>query len=547
MKEVATIDASVWDQGAAVRASAQGVLRKDVLEPAVRRVGLMAGSAAGLLSIHLAVSFVLVGPAREIVGPLGVGLGCSLLVLLLTKVRPKMGGRAITALSVSYLFALCLSLGALHPEAPLKPLEALTRVSLSAVPILAFAALVPVLPRRAFVIALVAGLMDPLALALTQREAAIESIFVSVLFAAFVAWIAREISAAVHRLSEDIKRARRVGSYRLVEPLGVGGMAEVWRAEHTMLARPAAIKLIRPVVLTEHGPLEAERLLRLFTREARTTARLSSPHTIILYDFGINREGGFYQVMELLDGLDLQTLVERFGPQPSSRVTHLLRQACHSLREAHDAHFVHRDVKPANIFACALGGEFDFVKVLDFGLVLDRQPTSEEIEDEQRLVGTPAIMAPEMLRYQVPVDARADIYALGCVGYWLLTGTRVFEANTKADMLVMHAHQKPVTPSKRLGIPVHPGLEATIMSCLEKNPNKRPQTAAELMDRLSALTFEDAWNAERRALWWRRNVGVHPRVGSLPGEIEAAVGSMHMERDSDSRSLELLPQEKPNP
>lgn len=547
MKEVETVDASVWDQGAAVRASAQGVLRKDVLEPAVRRVGLMAASGAGLLSILLVVSLVLIGPAREVVAPLAVALASSLLVVLLTKVRPKMGGRAITALSVTYLFALCLSLGALHPQAPLVPLEALTRVSLAAVPILAFAALVPVLPRRAFVIALVAGLMDPLALALTQRDAALESISVAVLLSVFVAWTAREISAAVHRLSEDIKRARRVGSYRLVLRLGVGGMAEVWRAEHTMLARPAAIKLIRPSVLTEHGPLEAERLLRLFTREARTTARLSSPHTIILYDFGINREGGFYQVMELLDGLDLQTMVERFGPQPSSRVSHLLSQACHSLREAHDAHFVHRDVKPANIFACALGGEFDFVKVLDFGLVLDRQPTSEEIEDEQRLVGTPAIMAPEMLRYQVPVDARADIYALGCVGYWLLTGTRVFEAKTKADMLVMHAHQKPVTPSKRLGVPVHPGLEATIMACLEKNPNKRPQTAAELMERLSTLTFEDSWTAERRALWWRRNVGLHPLVVDSSGESESKVSRDPVAEDHDSRSLELVPEEKPTP
>lgn len=532
MKEVATVDASIWDQGAAVRASAQGVLRKDVLEPAVRRVGLMAWSAAALLTILLVLSLFLVGPRREVIAPLSTALALSLLVVLLTSLRPKMEGRAITALSVTYLLALCLALGALHPGGPLGPLEALTRISLAAVPILAFAALMPVLPRRAFVIALVAALMDPLALALTQREARPSAIAISVLLAVVVAWIAREISAAVHRLSEDIKRARRVGSYRLVERLGVGGMAEVWRAEHTMLARPAAIKLIRPEVLTEHGPLEAERLLRLFTREARTTARLSSPHTIILYDFGINREGGFYQVMELLSGLDLQTMVQRFGPQPSSRVTHLLMQTCHSLREAHDAHFVHRDVKPANIFACALGGEYDFVKVLDFGLVLDRQPTSAEIEDEERLVGTPAIMAPEMLRYQVPVDARADIYALGCVGYWLLTGTRVFEAKTKADMLVMHAHQKPVTPSKRLGLPVHPGLESTIMACLEKNPNKRPQTAAELMERLGAHTFEDSWNAERRTLWWRRHVGVQASPAQTPhhDEVEAESEASNAER-----------------
>ena len=164
--------------------------------------------------------------------------------------------------------------------------------------------------------------------------------------------------------------------------------------------------------------------------------------------------------MELLDGIDLQTLVERFGPQPSERIAHFLAQACHSLSEAHEKDFVHRDVKPANIFTCRSAASFDFVKVLDFGLVLDRHPTAEELEDEKRFVGTPAVMAPEMVRFQAPVDARADIYALGCVGYWLLTGKRVFEAETRHDMLVMHAHQKPILPSKRVELPIHAGLEA---------------------------------------------------------------------------------------
>lgn len=325
----------------------------------------------------------------------------------------------------------------------------------------------------------------------------------------------------MHKLTEGIQQAQRVGSYRLVKRLGVGGMAEVWRAEHKMLARPAAIKLIRPEVLVRHGPIEAERLLRLFTREARTTAQLSSPHTIVLYDFGINREGAFYYVMELLDGIDLQTLVERFGPQPSERVAHLLSQVCHSLREAHQQNFVHRDVKPANIFTCALGGELDFAKVLDFGLVLDRHPTPDEIEDEQRFVGTPAVMAPEMLRFQAPVDARADIYAVGCVGYWLLTGQRVFEATTRADMLVMHAHQRPILPSKRVDRAISPELEELVMTCLEKNPNKRPQSAGELMELLSALTFPTPWSDERRALWWRTNLAEKSEAPDAPAPGEA--------------------------
>jgi serine/threonine protein kinase len=299
-----------------------------------------------------------------------------------------------------------------------------------------------------------AAAMDPLAMFMLRAQRHYDAGELVLLLASPIcaAFVAHQISRVVHRLNARVVKAREVGSYRLVERLGEGGMAEVWRANHRMLARPAAVKLIRPKVLVRQGPREAERLLRLFTREVQATASLSSPHTIQVYDFGVTREGAFYYVMELLDGIDLQRLVERHGPQPAERVAYLLIQACRSLREAHERDFVHRDVKPANIFACSLGGEFDFVKVLDFGLVLDRHPTPEELEDEKRFLGTPAVMAPEMIRFQSPVDARADIYALGCVAYWLLAGTRVFEATTLNDMLVMHAHQKPMPPSRRLGV-----------------------------------------------------------------------------------------------
>jgi serine/threonine-protein kinase len=327
--------------------------------------------------------------------------------------------------------------------------------------------------------------------------------FASPLVAAFAAY---GISRVAHRLSEGIVKAREVGSYRLVERLGVGGMAEVWRGEHRMLARPAAVKLIRPAVLNEHGPVDTQRLLRLFLREARATASLSSPHTISVYDFGITREGAFYYVMELLDGIDLQSLVTRFGPQSSERTAHFLAEACESLSEAHEKNFVHRDVKPANLFTCRLGGSVDFVKVLDFGLVLDRHPTPEELEDEKRFVGTPSVMAPEMVRFQAPVDRRADIYALGCVAYFLLTGKRVFEAETRHDMLVMHAHQKPIPPSKRVELPIHADLEGLVMTCLEKNPNRRPQSARELRESLLGLRFEPAWSEERARLWWRTHL-----------------------------------------
>jgi serine/threonine-protein kinase len=405
------------------------------------------------------------------------------------------------------MVGVCLLLAVARHSLPWSGSELLRQMSLVALPILTFAMLVPAPPRKVLWVSMLAAATDPLAFYLMRNRGGAAG-----LPASQMAWLISSpflaaavgygISRIVYRLNEGIVKAREVGSYQLVERLGTGGMAEVWRADHRMLARPAAVKLIRPSVMQGHGPVEAERLLRIFTREARATARLSSPHTIQLYDFGVTREGAFYTVMELLEGVDLQTLVERFGPQSSERVVYLLQQACHSLAEAHAQAFVHRDVKPANMFTCRLGGEHDFIKVLDFGLVLDRHPTAEELEDEQHFVGTPSVMAPEMVRFQAPVDARADLYALGCVGYWLLTGKRVFDAQTRHDMLIMHAHQKPQLPSKRGGVPVQPQLEALIMRCLEKNPNKRPQTAQEIRESLQALSFEHPWTEERARLWW---------------------------------------------
>jgi serine/threonine-protein kinase len=406
------------------------------------------------------------------------------------------------------LFALSLLLG-LYRHLGAGDAATLSRqLSPVALPILAFGALIPATPKRALIAYIGSAAMDPLALVLVDPHAdgLVAEAALAVTTPLVAAFAAFGISRVSHRLSEGIVKAREVGSYRLVERLGVGGMAEVWRAEHRMLARPAAVKLIRLEVLNEHGPVDTQRLLRLFLREARATASLSSPHTISVYDFGITREGAFYYVMELLDGIDLQSLVTRFGPQPSERATHFLAQACLSLSEAHEKDFVHRDVKPANLFTCRLGGSHDFVKVLDFGLVLDRHPTPEELEDEKRFVGTPAVMAPEMVRFQAPVDRRADIYALGCVAYFLLTGKRVFEAETRHDMLVMHAHQKPILPSKRVDLAIHAELEGLVMQCLEKNPNRRPQSARELRESLLALRFDHPWTDERALLWWKAHL-----------------------------------------
>jgi serine/threonine-protein kinase len=496
-----------------VRAAANLELHGDLTEQGAGRLFGIGGMAALALAAYLLYLLGIAphdGPEAhaawsQSVNLLTGALALSVALVGVTKL-PKAKPQIIRDLGYVYLLGLCLLLSLLRYSHPFPSSTLISQVSPIVIPILAFAALIPASPRIALATSLGAAGMDPLALFFLRSHTPLVTHEVAIMLSSplLAALVAFQVSRVVHHLSQGIVKAREVGSYRLVERLGVGGMAEVWRANHRMLARPAAVKLIRPEVLTGHGPQASERLVRLFLREARATSQLSSPNTIQLYDFGITREGAFYYVMELLDGVDLKALVERFGPQSSERTAHLLRQICRSLSEAHAQNFVHRDIKPANVFTCRYGGETDFVKVLDFGLVLDRHPTAEELEDEKRFVGTPAVMAPEMVRFQAPVDARADIYAVGCIGYWLLTGRHVFEAQTRADMLVMHAHQKPLTPSKRLGAPVHPHLEALVMNCLEKNPGKRPQTARELGERLGALAFDIPWSDERAELWWRR-------------------------------------------
>jgi serine/threonine protein kinase len=527
----AYIGAEKWDQVEAVRAAANRELHADLLGPAVEKLSRIALSAVVVFAVLLGAFFVLLpggatalGGAFSALAKLLVTAALSSLALYGVTRIPGIRPQVVHDAGYLYLILISLVLGLLRHFQPWQDVDIVRQVSPVAILILVFAALIPAAPRKALAVYLGAAAMDPLGLYFMQSAGGLpEGRQVALLlWSPFLAAIvAHRISIGVHRLSEGIVRAREVGSYKLVERLGVGGMAEVWRADHRLLARPAAVKLIRPEVLIEHGPRDAERLLRLFAREARATASLSSPHTIQVYDFGITREGAFYYVMELLDGLDLRTLVERFGPQPVERVAALLGQACHSLAEAHDRNFVHRDVKPANIFACRYGGDYDFVKVLDFGLVLDRHPTAEELEDERRFAGTPAVMAPEMVRFQAPVDARADIYALGCVAYWLLTGKRVFEASTRHDLMLMHAHQKPLPPSRRVETPLHSGLEAIVMSCLEKNPNKRPQSVRELKDGLAALEFEHAWTDERARLWWKKHGGASPSQPP-PAEAEAS-------------------------
>jgi serine/threonine-protein kinase len=298
-----------------------------------------------------------------------------------------------------------------------------------------------------------------------------------------------------------------MGSYELEERLGQGGMGEVWRARHHLLARRAAIKLIRPEALGSDQQARRVALAR-FEREAQATASLRSPHTIDLYDFGISDTGVFYYVMELLVGRDMQTLVRDFGQQPPERALYLLEQVCESLAEAHAAGLVHRDIKPSNIYVCREGLRYDFVKVLDFGLARDRRPEAVRLtmDTSERLTGTPAYMAPEVILGATEVDPRADIYALGCVAYFLLTGQLVFEGTTPMKTLLKHVEEAPVPPSQRTEVAVPPALDALILTCLDKDPGRRPKDAQAVLHLVRECRVGTPWNDDRAREWWEMHL-----------------------------------------
>jgi eukaryotic-like serine/threonine-protein kinase len=302
----------------------------------------------------------------------------------------------------------------------------------------------------------------------------------------------------------DVRRAHELGSYRLEALLSQGGMAEVWRASHRRLARPAAVKLIRPESLGDQPGIAGARL----EREAQAIASLQSPNTVELYDFGSTPEGTLFYVMELLDGVDLEELVRQHGPLPAERVTYILHQACASLAEAHARSIIHQDIKPANIYLCRRGLEHDVVKILDFGLArrlaFDTSAAEAVVTRPDLIAGTPGYLAPEIIMDGV-ADGRGDLYALGCVAFWLLTGRLVFEAATVGALLVAHARDAPLRPSALAAFAVPEALDRLVLDCLEKDPSARPQSADVLAERLAAILFPRPWTPAAAAQWWATN------------------------------------------
>jgi len=368
--------------------------------------------------------------------------------------------------------------------------------------VLAYALIVPNTRRRTLVATIAAALMDPFSLAISvaagMPRPGAAAAALSFMPTAISAAVAIVVSRQMYELAVAAAHGREVGSYQLEERIGSGGMGEVWKASHRMLARPAAIKLIRFDPLFDSGLL-----VKRFEREARATAALRSPHTVDVYDYGTAEDGRFYYVMELLEGFDLETLVERFGSLPPERVAFLLEQACHSLAEAHERGLIHRDVKPANMFVSRYGIDWDFVKLLDFGIVKDPVADAGGAVTSARVIaGTPAYMSPEMALGSGDVDWRCDIYALGCVAYWLVTGKQVFEGPSSTQIISDHIRKHPTPPGRRAETPVPPELEQIIMACLEKDPANRPQSARELGAKLRSIAFTVLWTEERARRWW---------------------------------------------
>jgi serine/threonine-protein kinase len=300
-------------------------------------------------------------------------------------------------------------------------------------------------------------------------------------------------SAVIYGLRREVRHARQLGQYTLTERLGEGGMGVVYRARHAMLRRPTAVKLLRPERVSETD-------LTRFEREVQLTAGLSHPNTVSIYDFGRSPDGVFYYAMEYLEGVNLEQLVRQDGPQPEGRVVRILEQVLGALAEAHAVGLIHRDIKPSNVILCERGGLPDVAKVLDFGLVKELDATDDVTLDDA-MVGTPLYIAPEAIR-SAGVDARSDLYSVGAVAYFLLTGTHVFDGKTVVEICSHHLHTPPIPPSQRVGRLLAPDLEAWVLGCLAKDPALRAPSAANAAKTLARCGPYTDWGVDRAREWW---------------------------------------------
>lgn len=499
-----------------------------VVDQIVRRLRFVCLSIIGV-SVFVALTYRSVFTHRDSLADAGVVAGCGIAlaaagIVLVLQRRPRTQ-KQLVAIAIAFeaivAFASALPNAFWHYPDTYMPDP---RPFFSGIWLLMCPLIVPLSPRLAFgsVLASVALVMSAFGLPfLFSPERVPPLVVVRMAFEThlMVGALAYCASRMVNHLNWQIANERKKGSYELVHRLGEGAMGEVWLARHRMLHRPAAMKIIHRDRLETATDELREEVTARFEREAQATASLYSQHSISLYDFGTMEDGSFFYVMEALDGMNLSDLVEEHGPLSPARTVHLLLQVCDSLAEAHGIGLIHRDLKPANIHVCRYGLEADFIKVLDFGMVkFAEDPTvtksvqlpspdslSPDLTHEGHIAGTPAFMAPEMIRME-KIDHRYDIYALGCVAYWLLTGTHVFKVGSFERQMAAHLKAVPEPVSQRRGSPVPAALEELIMQCLAKQPDERPGTVAEIAARLRAIELGETWTREEAKRWWKENV-----------------------------------------
>ena len=497
-------------------------LPEDFLREASARLGIMSLVAAGLWTVgtllgRLAMQTMQDHQSMGLNPTMGdaiavVSVLASLALFAYTR-APNRDPQRVLDIGLAYMVLTALALGLTFHSGPiLATLSVSPRLSWVGAVVLMSSAIVPNTRTKTFVAGLVAVSMNPVGMLWARAQGywdfgPASNAFLMHYPDYLLVGVAVVISHVVTTLGRQVAKAREMGSYQLGELLGRGGMGEVYKASHRMLARPAAIKLIRPEMLGSSDPAVAARAITRFRREAEAAAQLRSAHTVDLYDFGVTEEQTLYLVMEFLDGMDLESLVRQHGAMPAARVVHVLRQVCDSLEEAHARGLVHRDIKPANIHLGRVGCREDFVKVLDFGLVKTAAvgPAQSLATMEGVITGTPAYMAPEMV-LDDHVDARADLYALGCVAYYLLTGEQVFTGDTAFKVITQHLQALPAPPSERTELPIPSALDQLVLACLAKKPGDRPQTARDLARSLDAIDGM-TWDEEQARQWWRQH---HP-------------------------------------
>jgi eukaryotic-like serine/threonine-protein kinase len=493
------------------------------------RLVLFAGVIAVISSTFFVLGF-LAGPpgASGALGPLAhaAGVVIALSVWLVARRREVLAAGALTVLDGVLLIMACLAWTAMGLGLG-GPIGLYTALLASLLTCLGRAIIVPTTVMRTLWTTGLALVPLPVGASLLDVTTLPVGFTASNLVVQSTLWVLSGLgvsvlaSRVIYGLQEQVREAQQLGQYTLEQKIGQGGMGEVYRARHALLRRPTAVKLLS-------GADAAPATLQRFQQEVQLTSELSHPNTIVIYDYGHTPSGVFYYAMEYLDGLNLGELVRREGPLPPERVIHLLEQVCAALTEAHGVGLIHRDIKPENVVVGVRGGVPDFVKVLDFGLVKDIKARGEaDLTAENSITGTPHYMAPEAILGR-DVDARSDLYAVGCLGYVLLTGAPVFDGDSIVEICAAHLHQEPEAASKRRpGVPTD--IQQVLRQCLAKDPAARPESARRLAALLTECEHAGRWTRERAEQWWGAHAASAERSRGVLADADTIAATIQVD------------------